>query len=491
MSNSQRQITDEYLNVHLKGEVLGQGGQGVVHRTKDPDLALKLLCDPSGSPVTDPAEMAAYRERLRNFRLLPIPRDLKLAAPLALLKDQAGYVMHLLSDMVSFNALMPGAANGMAFDESQKPSWLANVPEDLARRLTHYRDSGGLRRRLTVLYKCASLLARLHGNGLVYGDVSPNNAFCSSDLSRSEVWLIDADNVRFETPVPGEQVYTPRFGAPEVVQGLDGGRPRCDCHAFAVMAFHMLATVHPFMGSLVEEGDSDWADEVDGEGDMEDKAFAGLLPWIDDADDRSNETRAGLPRALVLTERLARLFQETFGPGRTTFWRRPAIYHWPEALASAADRAVVCPSCAMSWFYDVPGNSCPYCGAPKGAALMARSFRWSGDPALDKPCWTLVGEVPGIGDLLALPERLFVPFSMTSADAAVLELQVDPAGLVLAKAEGCALDLSVAVPSVTNGGFRALSSRVQLPAHALKEGFWVYVDGAEPRVVKFSLGDDL
>src|SRR5690606_18716580 len=82
--------------------------------------------------------------------------------------------------------------------------------------------------------------------------------------SSRDVWLIDADNLRFETFRSERGVYTPRFGAPEMVQGTDGGRPRTDCHAFAAMAFSMLTSLHPFIGALVEEGgDGDWDDDAD------------------------------------------------------------------------------------------------------------------------------------------------------------------------------------------------------------------------------------
>ena len=38
------------------------------------------------------------------------------------------------------------------------------------------------------------------------------------------VWMIDADNLRFEMEGRGPGVFTPAFGAPDLVQGHDGGR---------------------------------------------------------------------------------------------------------------------------------------------------------------------------------------------------------------------------------------------------------------------------
>ena len=76
------------------------------------------------------------------------------------------------------------------------PKWLAAIPDkDVALLLFHYADTGSTRRRLFALSKCASILARLHSAGLVYGDISPNNVFVGDGDSR-EVWLIDADNLQ-------------------------------------------------------------------------------------------------------------------------------------------------------------------------------------------------------------------------------------------------------------------------------------------------------
>ena len=78
------------------------------------------------------------------------------------------------------------------------PEWLSGVDDrKVASALMHYSISGSTKRRLGVLSILASILARLHAAGLVYCDVSPNNCFMSEEDPRS-VWLIDADNLRFE-----------------------------------------------------------------------------------------------------------------------------------------------------------------------------------------------------------------------------------------------------------------------------------------------------
>jgi len=83
---------DEYQNVHIQDNVLGRGGQGIVFRTKDPDLAIKLVTDESGNPLTDPEILKKYSDRLKKVRFLPLPDGVNVSIPAALLIDNAGYV---------------------------------------------------------------------------------------------------------------------------------------------------------------------------------------------------------------------------------------------------------------------------------------------------------------------------------------------------------------------------------------------------------------
>lgn len=490
MNNSQDKFTDEYFNLHVKAKILGQGGQGVVYRTTDPDVALKLVTDESGNPITDPKQISRYYRQLKKISLLPLPNNLNLAIPVSLLKGQAGYVMRLLSEMVSFSSFWLNGDSSKKITSDDVPKWLNAMPEDAAKQIVHYRNTGGLRRRLNALYKCSAILARLHGAGLVYGDISPENIFISTDIKFSEVWFIDADNMRFDTESRGHGVYTPKYGAPELVQGIEGGSPRTDCHAFATMAFYLLSMIHPFIGKKVEDEDdtdADWADDDFDDGDIEEKAYAGHLPWIDDNDDDSNSNTSGLPRTLVLTDHLMALFQRTFGEGRAVFWKRPAIYHWSQAFATAADKTILCSSCQMSFFVDYDGDTCPYCQAPKPTTCLIQSYRWSGTDNLNPPCWTYTRELIEANNLLTLPQRLFKTFSMTDSDNPVLELRFDDEKIHIKKLDNCDFALSVALNSKNEHEFKPFASQLELPISALTTGFWLYAKGDEARLIKCSL----
>ena len=411
-------ISDEYGNLHYLADELARGGQGVVFRTRDADLAIKQPLDASGQPDKN----ANLRDHFQNIRLLPMPSRIPVSLPLAILRYEPGYVMRLLSGMKSFGIFdLNGTTKkelreAVAGKQLELPKWLAAIPDrDLALSLHHYSTTGSTRRRLFALSKCASILARLHSAGLVYGDISPNNAFIGEDSSR-EVWLIDADNLRFELPSGGTSVYTPGYGAPEIVQGHDQSRPRTDCWAFAVMAFKILALCHPFIGIKVLEPDDDeggWDAKPVADGaptDLDEQAYAGYLPFVDDEDDDSNQGVGGLPRALVATPSLRSLFQETFGMGRTQPHRRPMMGFWALELAGAFDHSLECHECQMSYFAD--DNKCPYCAAPRPAFIRARTPRWE-------------VLIPDDATEFALQHRLFHPFSFKHNDDTEYEVVPD------------------------------------------------------------------
>lgn len=503
MSQTLKKYVDEYQNVHIQDKILGQGGQGVVFRTKDPDLAIKLVTDESGAPVTDKKLVERYSNRFRKVRLLPLPESINISVPAALLENNAGYVMQLLSEMVPFSHFWLDGKSADEISPDHIPAWLLpndasqkekllRNPEELKpiKELVHYRNTGGIRRRLYALYKCASLLARLHGNGMVYGDISPNNIFISESLDDSSVWLIDADNIRFEITTGGSIVYTPKYGAPELVQSKDGGRPSSDCHAFAVVAFYLLSMIHPFVGKKVDGTDeNDWADEVNDNEDIEHKAYAGLLPWIDDQSDDSNSSDCGLPRSLLLTEKLISLFEGTFGPGRTSPLLRPTIYHWPEALAQAADMTVTCPGCSMNYYYDfihpeTEDHNCPYCKTQRPQVLILESYRWNGpDKPINSPCWRYVREIHQ-GTELTMPRRIFDEFAMLDSDTAEVLISSSNNGILIKKSDHGKADLSVAADSHPQSGFQKLYSQMKIDRVTPDVQFWMFAHLNSPRLIK-------
>ncbi|MGN8980490.1 MULTISPECIES: protein kinase domain-containing protein [unclassified Collinsella] len=392
---------DEFGNVFSLRNELSRGGQGVVYRTKDPDLAIKQPIDPTTGEVDLNSNM---RNVFRGVRCLPIPKDARVALPLSILRDEPGYVMRLLRGMRSFDSAfyLKGDAKE-AIRDADMPGWLQGADRELAISLIHYSKTGSTKRRLLALAGCAAVLGRLHSNGLVYCDLSPKNAFI--DNSTNEVYLIDADNLRFERQRGGSSVYTPRFGSPEVVQGLSASREVSDVWSFAVMAFEMLVLNHPFVGLKVldpDNSDGGWdSDEeitADDFGDLDERAYAGKFPFVDDENDDSNAAQgAGLPRELVLTPMLRWMFQQTLGYGRTEPYRRTPASLWAMAMAQAHDHSLICPACEMSYYSDE--SRCPYCDADRPKTVT-----------LESSCWDMVIQ-KGEGDVV-VPHRLLHPFDL-------------------------------------------------------------------------------
>jgi eukaryotic-like serine/threonine-protein kinase len=329
---------------------LGRGGQGAVFRTDHARLAVKLLRNRS------PVARDALADRLAMVARLPI-EDLALARPLARLREpDLGYVMELYTGMVPLRDLLvpPPATPSLA-------RW--------------YLDGGGLRRRLRLLARTADLLARLHGRGLVYTDPSPNNVFVSATVEDCEIRLIDTDNLRAASVV-GQAVFTPKYGAPELILGRAPASSLTDAHAFAVFAFETLTLAHPLLGDMVE----------DGEPELEDAALTGELPWIEHPEDARNRSGRGVPRPRVLSRNLNAQFSETFGPGLADPAKRPGLAGLAEHLQRAADNTLRCPDCGASYYRSE--TRCPWCQAPRPAFVSLSCVLW--DPERLVP-----GKTPG------------------------------------------------------------------------------------------------
>jgi len=493
MNQSFNRYVDEYQNVHIQDRIIGRGGQGIVFRTKDPDLAIKLVTDESGNPATSESILTKYTTRFNRVRLLPLPENINISVPVALIQDQPGYVMQLLSEMVPFSQFWLDGQLAGKISSEDIPDWLSGMQEHEAKKLVHYYRTGGLKRRLVALYKCASVLARLHGSGLVYGDISPSNIFFSESTDDSSVWFIDADNIRFEIAERGSVVYTPKYGAPELVQGKDGGRPSSDVHAFAVVAFYLLSLIHPFIGKKVDGTDeSDWADSDSEDEGIEDKAYAGYLSWVDDETDDSNSSTAGLPRSLLLTDELKKLFSLTFGTGRTKPWLRPSIYHWPAALAQAADLTVTCPVCTMSYYFDFKHpetgkNNCPYCKSPRPELLLIKSYsKGALNSNYNKIEWQFVQEFT-LGEKILIPRRVLDDFTLNNSDNPELSLEISMKEIHIVRMRQSKERLSVTVEGSSEGDFQNLLSQMKVKRSTAERQFWVYTHMDSPRVISCSI----
>jgi len=421
-TESPEALVDQYDNRHYREAKLAEGGQGVVYRTADTSLALKQPKTATGELDKD---INLY-DRFQEIRLLPLPPRIQISLPLAILRDEPGYVMQLFNGMEPFSHFSLSGKTKIELGKQTLPPWLEKARnKDTALLLLHYAQTGSTSRRLFMLAKCASILARIHCAGLVYGDISTENVFFGNG---NEVSLIDTDNLRSEYINSGRTYMTPGYGSPEIVRGLDHARPRTDCWAFAVLAYKTITLCHPFIGKKVMKPDSDdggWDAEPAADGtpaDLDEQAYGGYLPFVEDKNDNSNARTSGLSGELVATPEVNLLFQETFGAGRTQPHRRPSMAFWAMELTRAYDKSLYCPNCGMSYFAD-KHTRCPYCKTSRPSFLLVRTQHWEIIISADTKEF-------------ALPHRLFNPFSFEHNDDMEYNAVINFAGKTVKHARG-------------------------------------------------------
>jgi len=329
------QFVDTSGNYYTVIKKIGAGGQGKVYTLKGDKLAAKIFLHNKS-----PTKREKLNHQIKFIKRLDL-NNLAIAKPLETLeKPDFGYIMELMTGMVPLKTLMVPPK-----EESSPIEW--------------YTKTGGLQRRLRLLAQTASILAQLHGKGLVYADPSPDNIFISEEMTENEVHLIDTDNLQYRSSVINS-IYTPSFGAPELVQGHSGVNTLTDVHAFAVIAFQTLTMVHPLMGDLITEGEPE----------LEEQALEGRFPWIEHSQDDSNRSSLGIPRELVLSKQVKKLFTQTFEAGLNTPTKRPGMAAWAETLHHAADATLRCLECGYSYYYTEP--ECPLCECKRPPFVLAR-----------------------------------------------------------------------------------------------------------------------
>jgi DNA-binding helix-hairpin-helix protein with protein kinase domain len=367
-----QQVIDETGAIHALSRRIGAGGQGEVWLAEGGRRVVKLL--------NRRADADALRRQFAFVRRLDLA-GLHVARPIAVLKPpHVGYVAEFLGDMVPIKAILEAP------------------PSELLR---WHIDTGGLRRRLRLLAHAGEALAGLHARGVVYADVSHNNVFISEPVGAEEAWLIDLDNLSHESD-PRRAIYTPGYGAPEVVAGSDGCTSLSDAWAFAVLVWQTLTLTHPFVGDLVN----------DGEPELEEQALAGRLPWVGHSTDPSNACSTGLPPDLVMASRLQDLARRNFEDGLTDRKRRPGIAEWIDRLHAAADQTIRCPDCQGTYF--VIESVCPWCDEPRPRVVPVKLARWQPDKGLIEGAVRL-GQFPLTAEGIVLPRRATLGLSGASA----------------------------------------------------------------------------
>lgn len=474
--NSQpKWVKDQLSQRHKLIKELGKGGQGIVYRTSDPELLVKIPLK-NGKEITDKEGVKHFQEQFERLYLLPLTEAMHITKPLYLLAEQAGYVMQMMQDMQPIGEWLPQILNKQLAKTFTRPAWLSeDVSLEAAYSLAMYAKSGGTKRRLELLAQATSELLKLHSVGVIFMDISPENIFCSGSPEYSEVWMIDADNLRFEAVNAKAGVITPQYGAPEVVKGESGSRVTSDAYSLALLAFKILAMTGAFAGQRfldAQDDEDDWAadDSVSAGPSLEVQAEQGELPFIFDAKDDSNSPVNGLPSDLILTPSLLSYFQTMFGEGRTAPWQRPSLHSLPRLLASAADASIQC-GCGMSFYYQssLPKHTCPYCTQQPQQLLVATSYFYTTE-GVSELAWTWVAPFVD-GQNLRLPMRLSGSFEIDKHNTPMLEInQIEQDWFIYVAAEDVQVDIADA-----SGRFCPLTNQWLLERQELEEGVQLYL----------------
>jgi DNA-binding helix-hairpin-helix protein with protein kinase domain len=337
-------VTDLEGRRYTLARLIGQGGQGDVFEVKEGRLAVKILRSLSES---DRQRLRRCIQAVKRLDLVGLP----IASPIAVLgPPHVGYLMQLAAGMSSLRGMMLPPADGRSVT-----AWFV--------------ATGGLRARLQRLVSIFEVFTRLHGRGLVYGDPSPQNILFTPEENNSRAFLIDADNLHVQRDVTASGVYTPGYGAPELIRGDTGPDTLTDAFALAVIAFELLTLIHPFVGDLVH----------DGEPELEEVAFRGELPWIEHATDFKNHSSRGIDRDMVISPEVKKLFKRMFEEGLNDRLARPGLGEWVSALSQAADVTITCPHCQAS-YYAPQRRECPWCGHTRPDLTLAVFYLW--DPEI-------------------------------------------------------------------------------------------------------------
>ena len=214
-------------NVIFLDSILGQGGQGMVCRSSDRNLAVKFLTN-NGKVVINDKIYESFKEKVYDISIMRLDEDIHVCKPEVMLeKPFCGYVMLLLNGLEPIKNLIYTPST----DNISMQQFLS--------------ETGGLKKRLEVLLELSRTLARLHSKGIVYCDISPNNVFFAKGNNFSNVWLIDCDNLKF-TNESKKGIFTPGYGAPEILNKITDNTIFSDCYSFAVLAFRVLTALNPF-----------------------------------------------------------------------------------------------------------------------------------------------------------------------------------------------------------------------------------------------------
>jgi len=454
---------DEFSEIHCTLNELGRGGQGVVYRTNDPDLAIKLVTDQNGNPIDNKKICDKLIGEFRKLYLLPYPKNFPISLPLSVLKDFAGYVMPLANDMKPLSSLFSGIPKNKKI-----PNWLEKMDNKGQIAFMFYSETGSSKERMNFLYKIAVQLTRLHTRALIYGDISPNNIFYSNH--NNSIFFIDADNLCLESNKT-KIVYTPRYGALELIENKSGISSQSDVWAFAVFAYELLTMNYPF-SALEDSGADNWENTNNSSNQKE--------------YDYSKISDNGIPTMLILSKKLITLFQQTLIDGRENRLRRPQMFEFATELSKTTDILIQCHNedCKMSYFFDYieddnGKHQCPYCGTKRSELILIESFNYT----IEKGDLTWRYVINEFNQKTIIPRRVFSEFLMENSDDEVLQISFEDNFIILKNLQE---DISLHIATKNKPNFEKIYTQIKIDK-SIDHEFFLFVASECPRFINIKI----
>lgn len=203
--------------------ILGRGGMGVVYKAFDPAIHRQVAIKTITKSAMDPSELqyaiARFRHEARAVGRLTHPR---IAAIFDYGEDEN--IAYIVMELVNGKSLYEHLQNKAKFD-------LAEIGE--------------------IIRQLLDGLGYAHAQGVVHRDVKPSNILINDDgrIKISDFGIAHLDSSSL-TQV-GEIMGSPGYMSPEQFTG-DEPDARTDIYAAGVIAYELLASRKPFIGSNVE-----------------------------------------------------------------------------------------------------------------------------------------------------------------------------------------------------------------------------------------------
>jgi len=228
--------------------------------------------------------------------------------------------------------------------------------------------NGQIKMDFKYLFKaCLNLseaFSSLHLKGLCYKDVSINNFFFNPHNGKCSV--IDIDNICYDNDFDYSHTVlgTPRFMAPEIVEGVSRPTIHSDNHSLAVLLFYLLLVGHPLEGE--KEKNIKIFDIA-----AQKFLYGSNATYIFDLTNDSNRPdpivhSACLTMAEILPEFIMKIFNDAFTTSLHNPNARIPDSKWSIELKRLIDLTSHCTNCGQEIFLsslDVDSIICWSCGA--------------------------------------------------------------------------------------------------------------------------------